>query len=228
MAAYHWLYHYLLQAQGRGRAEDSSYTLVEVKNSGVAEKEHVNEYRKNMMNKAIAKIRALDQADYDRRVLQTFWSQLNWNPRCGKTVLSDVCFVFFIRSQSFRFRLSWRRRWEWQRRSRRAWGTRARLRWSSAADAAANTSAPAKTLRSSKTCTESMLQHSLGTNYSSVLHYSEPLVMYKWYATIVMTLWWWIVPCRHGKVKSNTDHYFFFFTVNFSFREKTLLFKSDS
>ncbi|KAF1382506.1 hypothetical protein PFLUV_G00144490 [Perca fluviatilis] len=60
----------MIQAQGRGRAEDSSYTLVEVKNSGVAEKECVNEYRINMMNKAIDKIRALDQADYDKRILE--------------------------------------------------------------------------------------------------------------------------------------------------------------
>uniref|UniRef100_A0A8D0D8K6 RNA helicase n=1 Tax=Sander lucioperca TaxID=283035 RepID=A0A8D0D8K6_SANLU len=60
----------MIQAQGRGRAEDSSYTLVEVKNSGVAEKECVNEYRINMMNKAIDKIRALDQADYDKRIFE--------------------------------------------------------------------------------------------------------------------------------------------------------------
>nr|AHX37214.1 melanoma differentiation-associated protein 5 [Oplegnathus fasciatus] len=60
----------MIQALGRGRAEDSSYTLVEVKNSGVAEKECVNEYRKNMMNKAIDKIRALDQADYDKRITE--------------------------------------------------------------------------------------------------------------------------------------------------------------
>ncbi|XP_034742416.1 interferon-induced helicase C domain-containing protein 1 [Etheostoma cragini] len=60
----------MIQAQGRGRAEDSSYTLVEVKNSGVAEKECVNEFRINMMNKAIDKIRALDQADYDKRILE--------------------------------------------------------------------------------------------------------------------------------------------------------------
>ncbi|XP_040912388.1 interferon-induced helicase C domain-containing protein 1 isoform X2 [Toxotes jaculatrix] len=60
----------MIQAEGRGRAEDSSYTLVEVKNSGVAEKECVNEYRKNMMNKAIDKIRALKQADYDKRILE--------------------------------------------------------------------------------------------------------------------------------------------------------------
>ncbi|XP_010730514.3 interferon-induced helicase C domain-containing protein 1 isoform X1 [Larimichthys crocea] len=60
----------MMQARGRGRAEDSSYTLVEVKNSGVAEKECVNEYREDMMNKAIKKIRALNQADYDKRILE--------------------------------------------------------------------------------------------------------------------------------------------------------------
>ncbi|XP_040056601.2 interferon-induced helicase C domain-containing protein 1 [Gasterosteus aculeatus] len=60
----------MIQAQGRGRAEDSSYTLVEVKNSGVAEKERVNEFRITMMNKAITNIRALDQADYDKRILE--------------------------------------------------------------------------------------------------------------------------------------------------------------
>lgn len=60
--------HHLLQAQGRGRAEDSSYTLVDVKDSGVAEKECVNEYRITMMNKAITKVGALNQAEYDKRV----------------------------------------------------------------------------------------------------------------------------------------------------------------
>ncbi|XP_070693773.1 interferon-induced helicase C domain-containing protein 1 [Pempheris klunzingeri] len=60
----------MIQAKGRGRAEDSSYTLVEVKNSGVAEKECVNEHRENMMNKAINKIRALNQTDYDKRILE--------------------------------------------------------------------------------------------------------------------------------------------------------------
>lgn len=67
--------HYLLQAQGRGRAEDSSYTLVEVKGSGVAEKECVNEYRKTMMHKAIDKIRALPQADYEKKVCSLQTSQ---------------------------------------------------------------------------------------------------------------------------------------------------------
>nr|AIP84311.1 melanoma differentiation associated protein-5 [Etroplus suratensis] len=58
----------MIQAQGRGRAEDSSYTLVEVKNSGVAEKECVNEYRKNMMNKAIQKIKTMKEEDYKKRI----------------------------------------------------------------------------------------------------------------------------------------------------------------
>ncbi|XP_029980410.1 interferon-induced helicase C domain-containing protein 1 isoform X2 [Sphaeramia orbicularis] len=60
----------MIQARGRARAEDSSYTLVETKNSGVAEKECVNEYRINMMNKAIEKIRALNKADYDKKIME--------------------------------------------------------------------------------------------------------------------------------------------------------------
>ncbi|KAM9804668.1 interferon-induced helicase C domain-containing protein 1 [Neosynchiropus ocellatus] len=58
----------MIQAQGRGRADDSSYTLVGVKGSGVVEKESVNEYRKNIMDKAIAKIRTFNQEDYDKRI----------------------------------------------------------------------------------------------------------------------------------------------------------------
>lgn len=42
--------------------------MVDVKNSGVAEKETVNEYRKDMMDKAIDKIGALKQADYEKQV----------------------------------------------------------------------------------------------------------------------------------------------------------------
>uniref|UniRef100_A0A672IKR3 RNA helicase n=1 Tax=Salarias fasciatus TaxID=181472 RepID=A0A672IKR3_SALFA len=60
----------MLQAMGRGRAEDSSYTLIDVKNSGVAEREFVNEYRCTMMDKAIIKIRALDQEEYDRKITE--------------------------------------------------------------------------------------------------------------------------------------------------------------
>lgn len=57
-----------LQSQGRGRAEDSTYTVVDVKNSGVAEKEYVNEYREKMMNKAIQKIKKYDQSVYNKQV----------------------------------------------------------------------------------------------------------------------------------------------------------------
>uniref|UniRef100_A0A7N6B7A7 RNA helicase n=1 Tax=Anabas testudineus TaxID=64144 RepID=A0A7N6B7A7_ANATE len=64
----------MIQAKGRGRAEDSSYTLVEVKNTGVAEKESVNEYRQKMMDKAIDKIRITDfqiQAIMEEKVRMT-------------------------------------------------------------------------------------------------------------------------------------------------------------
>ncbi|KAM3607903.1 uncharacterized protein V6R79_015953 [Siganus canaliculatus] len=69
----------MIQAKGRGRAEDSSYTVVEVKNSGVAEKECVNEYRTKMMNKAIEKIRALDQDEYDKRIIDFQWQAIMEN-----------------------------------------------------------------------------------------------------------------------------------------------------
>uniref|UniRef100_A0A674MLV8 RNA helicase n=1 Tax=Takifugu rubripes TaxID=31033 RepID=A0A674MLV8_TAKRU len=58
----------MIQTEGRGRAEDSTYTVVDVKDSGVAEKECVNEYRKDMMNKAIDKIGALKQDAYDKKI----------------------------------------------------------------------------------------------------------------------------------------------------------------
>lgn len=94
MVAY-WLYHHVLQARGRARAEDSSYSLVEVKNSGVAEKECVNEYRIDMMNKAIEKIRALDQADYDKRVRSLPKKKVSTEtPNCHARPLSDVFFSF--------------------------------------------------------------------------------------------------------------------------------------
>ncbi|TNN03062.1 hypothetical protein fugu_000091 [Takifugu bimaculatus] len=58
----------MIQTEGRGRAEDSTHTVVDVKDSGVAEKECVNEYRKDMMNKAIDKIGALKQDAYDKKI----------------------------------------------------------------------------------------------------------------------------------------------------------------
>ncbi|XP_014905849.1 interferon-induced helicase C domain-containing protein 1 [Poecilia latipinna] len=60
----------MIQSQGRGRAEDSTYTVVDVKNSGVAEKECVNEYREQMMNKAIQKIKKLDQSVYNKQITE--------------------------------------------------------------------------------------------------------------------------------------------------------------
>uniref|UniRef100_A0A3P8VS57 RNA helicase n=1 Tax=Cynoglossus semilaevis TaxID=244447 RepID=A0A3P8VS57_CYNSE len=58
----------MIQAKGRGRADDSSYTVVEVKNSCVTEKEHVNEHRLILMEKAIKNIKALDPKEYDRQI----------------------------------------------------------------------------------------------------------------------------------------------------------------
>nr|XP_023678448.1 interferon-induced helicase C domain-containing protein 1 [Paramormyrops kingsleyae] len=57
----------MIQARGRGRAEDSSYTVLQVEGSGVAERETVNEFREKMMGKAIEKIQKLDQAEYERK-----------------------------------------------------------------------------------------------------------------------------------------------------------------
>ena len=56
------------QAQGRARAENSSYTLVAVPGSGVVEKELVNEFRQKMMNKAILKIKNMDQEEFKKKV----------------------------------------------------------------------------------------------------------------------------------------------------------------
>ncbi|XP_067300684.1 interferon-induced helicase C domain-containing protein 1 [Pseudorasbora parva] len=58
----------MIQARGRGRAEDSSYTLVAETGSGVAERESVNEYREKMMSKAIAKICKMNRVDYEKKI----------------------------------------------------------------------------------------------------------------------------------------------------------------
>lgn len=59
---------FVLQARGRGRAEDSSYTVVEEAGSGVAERESVNEYREKMMSKAIARVCTLSREEYEKKV----------------------------------------------------------------------------------------------------------------------------------------------------------------
>uniref|UniRef100_A0AAR2KID5 RNA helicase n=1 Tax=Pygocentrus nattereri TaxID=42514 RepID=A0AAR2KID5_PYGNA len=58
----------MIQARGRGRAEDSSYTVVEEAGSGVAERESVNEYREKMMSKAIARVCTLTREVYEKKV----------------------------------------------------------------------------------------------------------------------------------------------------------------
>lgn len=60
----------MIQARGRGRAEDSSYTLVAEAGSGVAERESVNEYREKMMSKAIAKVCKMNRADYEKKIME--------------------------------------------------------------------------------------------------------------------------------------------------------------
>uniref|UniRef100_A0AAY4BGU7 RNA helicase n=1 Tax=Denticeps clupeoides TaxID=299321 RepID=A0AAY4BGU7_9TELE len=60
----------MIQARGRGRAEDSSYTLVEMEGSGVAERESVNEYREKMMSRAIQRVQKLPRADYEKKEFQ--------------------------------------------------------------------------------------------------------------------------------------------------------------
>lgn len=94
-----------MQARGRGRAEDSSYTLVDVKNSGVAEKECVNEYRISMMEKAINKIRTLDQAEYDEKVRSHQTLKKNWNLHCCVRPFSVMFFSFFSFHQILTFQI---------------------------------------------------------------------------------------------------------------------------
>lgn len=78
--------------------------MVDVKNSGVTEKERVNEYRKIMMDKAIDKIRALKQEDYEKRVCSLFVVSFEVKfPRCCKTVLSDGFFSLFHQIYEFQF-----------------------------------------------------------------------------------------------------------------------------
>ncbi|KAM6979182.1 interferon-induced helicase C domain-containing protein 1 isoform 2-T2 [Tautogolabrus adspersus] len=81
----------MIQARGRGRAEDSSCILIEVKNTWVAEKECLNEYRIDMMNKAIDKIRALTQADYGRKMEELqYQSIMEERVRMSKKKKKDI------------------------------------------------------------------------------------------------------------------------------------------
>ncbi|XP_060910347.1 interferon-induced helicase C domain-containing protein 1 isoform X1 [Labrus mixtus] len=81
----------MIQARGRGRAEDSSFILIEVKNAWVAEKECVNDYRIDMMNKAIDKIRTLPQADYNRKMEELqYQSIMEERVRMSKKKKKDI------------------------------------------------------------------------------------------------------------------------------------------
>ncbi|XP_061649242.1 interferon-induced helicase C domain-containing protein 1 [Phyllopteryx taeniolatus] len=79
----------MIQAQGRARAKESSYIVIEVKGSGVTEKESVNEYRKDLMTKAIARIRALDPAVYINRI-EEFQIQAIIEDRMRKTIKKNT------------------------------------------------------------------------------------------------------------------------------------------
>ncbi|XP_029461469.1 interferon-induced helicase C domain-containing protein 1 isoform X2 [Rhinatrema bivittatum] len=54
----------MVQARGRARADDSTYVLVASSGSGVAEREHVNSFREQMMYKAIRKVQDMDPEKY--------------------------------------------------------------------------------------------------------------------------------------------------------------------
>ncbi|XP_018091336.1 interferon-induced helicase C domain-containing protein 1 isoform X2 [Xenopus laevis] len=54
----------MVQARGRARADDSSYVLVAPSSSGAIERDSVNEYKEEMMHKAIAKVQKMERADY--------------------------------------------------------------------------------------------------------------------------------------------------------------------
>ncbi|KAJ8255348.1 hypothetical protein GJAV_G00203850 [Gymnothorax javanicus] len=58
----------MIQARGRGRAEDSSYILVAEEGTGVAEREGVNEFREKMMARAIKKVQSLDKKVYEDKI----------------------------------------------------------------------------------------------------------------------------------------------------------------
>ncbi|XP_030637660.1 interferon-induced helicase C domain-containing protein 1-like [Chanos chanos] len=58
----------MIQARGRGRAEDSSYIVIGVEGSGVSERERVNESREKIMTKAIQRVQQMSQKEYQEKV----------------------------------------------------------------------------------------------------------------------------------------------------------------
>lgn len=78
------------QARGRGRAEDSSYTLVEMEGSGVAERESVNEYREKMMSRAIDRVGKMSREEYDKKVSVCHWLSRTHEPLPPAFIISFI------------------------------------------------------------------------------------------------------------------------------------------
>ncbi|XP_041936600.1 interferon-induced helicase C domain-containing protein 1-like [Alosa sapidissima] len=59
----------MIQARGRGRADGSSYIVIGVEGSGVAERERLNEWKENLMQRAIQGVQQMDEATYKDKVM---------------------------------------------------------------------------------------------------------------------------------------------------------------
>ncbi|XP_044922753.1 interferon-induced helicase C domain-containing protein 1 isoform X2 [Mustela putorius furo] len=60
----------MVQARGRARADESTYVLVAHSNSGVIEREIVNDFREKMMYKAIDHVQNMNPEEYARKILE--------------------------------------------------------------------------------------------------------------------------------------------------------------
>ncbi|XP_058520546.1 interferon-induced helicase C domain-containing protein 1 isoform X2 [Ochotona princeps] len=60
----------MTQARGRARANESTYVLVGCSGSGVVERETVNDFREEMMYKAIHRVQNMKPEEYDHKILE--------------------------------------------------------------------------------------------------------------------------------------------------------------
>ncbi|XP_022349010.1 interferon-induced helicase C domain-containing protein 1 [Enhydra lutris kenyoni] len=60
----------MVQARGRARADESTYVLVANSNSGVIEREIVNDFREKMMYKAIDHVQNMNPEEYAHKILE--------------------------------------------------------------------------------------------------------------------------------------------------------------
>lgn len=67
------------QARGRARADESTYVLVAHSGSGVVERETVNDFREQMMYKAIDSVQNMKPEEYARKVLFGALSEVSWH-----------------------------------------------------------------------------------------------------------------------------------------------------